>query len=227
MIPNRSQWKKWTAPSKASYVGCWLGGLSLVLGTVFYFFPYPGVLAYFGKSRIEIPGDGVLEQRLSLAQIEGVKYKNATHAFVIAKPVNLLVLNELTNPAVRDSWGNHLLLASVSPFMPSEQDTIFGPGDCRLLGKAITVDAAKMEATFEIETISCGDSRGDAYELTSKMLHSRRIAYLTRKDDLGNNRIPITWRKKVLTIDNENNVVVVFDSSVKQLKRMGKVVQAF
>ena len=129
--------------------------------------------------------------------------------------------------AVTDSGGNQFLLVSVSPFKPSEQDTIFDPGQCHLLGKAIIVDAAKMEANFEIETISCVDSRVEAYELTAKILYSRRIGYLTRKDDFGNNSMPLTWKEKVLTLDDKNNVVVVFDSHVNQLKWVGKSAHRF
>jgi hypothetical protein len=84
-----------------------------------------------------------------------------------------------------------------------------------------------MEAFFEIETISCGDTRADAYELTAKMLHSQRIGYLARKDDPGNTRMPLAWKRKTLTLDDENNVVIVFDSGVNQLKRMGKVALGF
>ena len=91
----------------------------------------------------------------------------------------------------------------------------------------MTVDAAKMEGFFEIDTISCGDSRADAYELTAKMLHSRRIGYLARKDDPFNTRIPLAWKGKALTLDAENNVVVVFDAGVNQLKRMGKMASGF
>ncbi len=114
------------------------------------------------------------------------------------------------------------MLASVSPFKPSDQNTIFEPGQCRLLGKATIVDAQKMEATFDIETISCVDSRVEAYELTAKMLHSHRIGYLARADDIGNKNLSLSWNDKVLTLNDEKNVVVIFDSPVSQLSWMGK-----
>ncbi|KPJ91000.1 MAG: hypothetical protein AMJ53_12520 [Gammaproteobacteria bacterium SG8_11] len=222
MIPNKKQWKKWTTPSKASVAGYWLAIFGIVLGTVYYFFPFVGVLAFFDKSRMEIPGDSVVEKKLNLAKIEGVKYKNPTNAYVIAKPITLPILNELTNPLITESWGNKFMLASVSPFKPSAQDTIFEPGQCRFLGKATSLDTDKMVANFVIEVISCVDSRVEAYEITAKIRNSHRIGYLARVDDIGNSNLPLSWRDKILTINDEQNVVVIFDLPVSELKWVGK-----
>lgn len=209
-------------PSKASVAGFWLSVFGIVLGTAYYIFPFSGVLSFFEKSRVEIPGDSLIEQKLSMAKIEGVKYKSPSNAFTIAKPLTLPVLNELTNPLVTESWGNKFMLASVSPFKPSNQDTIFDPGQCRFLGKATGVDTVKMEGTFDIETISCVDSRVEAYELTAKMLHSRRIGYLARASDIGNNSLPLSKNDKVLSLGDEQNVVVIFDNPVNQMRWVGK-----
>lgn len=222
MIPNRQKWKKWTTPSKASVAGCYLGVFAIVLSTVYYFFPFASVLTFFERTQVKIPGDSLIEQKLNLAKIEGVKYKKLSNAYIIAKIVTLPVLNELTNPLVTESWGNKFLLASVSSFKPLDQDTIFESGQCRLSGKATLVNTAKMEGTFDIENISCVDSRVKAYKLTSEMLHSRRIGYLTRGDDIGNNALPLSMKGKILTLSEKQNVIVLFDSPVNQLQWVGK-----
>lgn len=219
--------KKWAVPGKEKNVGNWLGILSILLTSIFYFFPFPGVLDFFGKDRVEIPGDSVIEQKLSLAKIEGVKYKRPSNAFVIAKPITLPVLNELTNPLVTESWGNKFILASVSPFKPLDQDIIFEPGQCRFLGKATHVDATKMEGSFEIENISCVDSRAKAYELTAKNLKVRRVGYVVRANDIGNTNLLLSMKGRVLTIGDKQNVIIVFDSPVNILQWIGKSLLRF
>jgi hypothetical protein len=79
-----------------------------------------------------------------------------------------------------------------------------------------------MEGSFEIENISCVDSRVEAYELTARMLKSRRIGRLARANDIGNMSLPLSMKDKVLTLDDEQNVIVVFDSPVSKLQWVGK-----
>jgi hypothetical protein len=222
MIPNKQKWKKWTIPSKASVAGYWLSVLGILLAILYYFFPFAGVLTFFERTQVEIPGESFIEQKINLAKIEGVKYKNPNSAYVIVKTVTFPVLNRLTNLLTTELWGNQFLLVSVSPFKPSDQKTIFEPGQCRLSGKATHVNTTKMEGTFDIETISCVDSRVEAYKLTSEMLHSRRIGYLTRTNDIGNNNLPLIKKDKVLTLNDEKNIIVIFDTPVSQLQRVSK-----
>ena len=194
---------------------------------MFYLFPFRGFLTYFEKSRIEIPGDNIVVKKHNLAKIEGVKYAVPSNAVIIAKVVVLPVLNKMTNPIRMDSLGNKLVLVSVSPFKPSQQQTIFDPGQCILFGKATSIDEDKMQANLVIETISCIDSRVEAYELTADALDSNTIGYLARKEDIGNDKIPLSWNDKNLTIDYESNLIVVFDTPISELKCVGKSARRF
>ena len=38
IIPTKAQWKKWGLPSKASYVGCVLGVLGILIAIVLFIF---------------------------------------------------------------------------------------------------------------------------------------------------------------------------------------------
>ncbi len=225
MVPSKSQWRKWTVPSKASVAGLWISVLGLLLSFVYYLFPFSGSSEV--AESVMVPGDSRLEQVLNRAKMEGVHYKYPSSAIVVAKPVVRPVLNELSNPLVMESPANIAMFTSVSPLKPLLQDMIFDPGQCRFIGKARDVNVSLMRASFEITAVSCVDSRAHAYELTAEMLDLRRLARVIPQADLAKEQLTIVWDDEALTLDAISNVIIMFEPPVARMALRGKAAERF
>ena len=73
LIPTRTQWKRWSLPSKATYIGVWLCSLTIMLAVVFYLWPLspgwsqPTNAPFQGKDfrlRFAVAGHSIIEQDL-------------------------------------------------------------------------------------------------------------------------------------------------------------------
>ena len=61
IFPTKAQWKKWTLPSKATYVAVWLAAITLI----------PTILSLIHKDKLEIKGDYVEGNQSNVIETQG------------------------------------------------------------------------------------------------------------------------------------------------------------
>lgn len=172
---------------------------------------------------IEIPGENNLERAISMAKMEGVKFRDASATEVLAKfyvrPTASYPLNEKLGI---------FALVSVSPFRPEDSEKVFDPGDCRFLGHVISFDPMSRKAVLSIKTISCTDNanqvaglENEDYErsptgLVASVDTPTEMGLILSNQDDGTYSVPMF-----------GNVLIKFVAPVQRLKAMGKTSDRF
>lgn len=89
------------------------------------------------------------------------------------------------------------------------------------------MNVRQMRVNIDVTSVTCVDSRYDAYELTSTMLQLNRLGRVIPQTDLAEERLPLVWDDGALTLDGSPNVILVFDTPVGHVKAKGKAAERF
>jgi hypothetical protein len=93
LIPSRSQWRKWTLPSKASYVGCAVGVVALVAAILLALWSNY-VVANAGQPQLAVTYTAKPYLRYQLYEQDGMEFS-----------YEIRITNSGRNPATRLSYG--------------------------------------------------------------------------------------------------------------------------
>ena len=163
MIPTRSQFSRWSYPSKFSFVTFFIGiGISISL----WLFPDSGKrlverLVSEPQQTIPVPGKNAIEKQLNLAKMEGVTASTPSSEFAVAIP---FARPSLSPGEIEPTFGGNIVaFSNASPLRSENQDIVFAPGKCRFLGSVSWSRQPILEGEAAIKALSCVLDNGDYY----------------------------------------------------------------
>lgn len=177
------------------------------------------IIGYKEPIVVEANGDGVMEKWLNLAKLQSTKYTIPNSSGAVVKFLTLPMLNHFDNYTIdSDKNISVAVVTTVSPLKTTSDDEVFDGGDCRFVVKASFVEPKKLNARFEINSVSCTDNKGYAYSIESE----KSMGYLSELSNPGVSQVTIKDDDGYLTIDPSTNYYAQLYMPLKRIEKRGK-----
>lgn len=220
MFPGRDQFRRWSYPSKFSFVSFFMG---LAIAITFWLFPDGGkhlveIFVDEAKLTSQVPGQNYIERQINLAKIEGISTTTPSSQVAVVIPFARPSLTQEVLP--HGFSGNMVALSNVSPIYSENQDIVFAAGRCRLLGFVTWRYPPELVGEASIKSISCVLDNRDSYEIGES--EGAEIGFLAQLSQPTNREVKLVKESKSITLPKDGRYLVQFSNPLHDFKFRGK-----
>ncbi len=165
---------------------------------------------------VPVPDGTRLEQAVSMARMEGVKFTKPSSREVVAK---FFARPTLTSPLNADAAVAGLV--SVSPFLPPNLASTFDAGDCHFIGRVSAFSASSRQAQLHIVSVSCVDNKGEVFVVEEGQV-AVQLATATSLERPTDNSVDIQPESGAYSTPLFSNVLLKFPESFTGLSTAGR-----